>query len=173
MSLVVSPEPLTAAAFAPFGQVVAAEGASIAANQGTARRFDWAARLANLRPGARPNLAVFRSTPKPLPFPLRVLERHPYSSQAFLPMRCARYLVIVAPAGADGLPALDGVRAFECRPGQGINYEVGVWHHPIVALDDEADFVMLAWEDGSAGDCVEWHVPVQVRVGRELSSPLP
>jgi ureidoglycolate hydrolase len=30
-----------------------------------------------------------------------------------------------------------------------------VWHHPIVALDSAADFAMLAWEDGTADDCVE------------------
>ncbi len=147
-------EPLTIEAFAPFGDVVSAglkEGS--AANQGTAVRFDHCAQLVNSRPGAAPNLAVFRSAPQALPFTVRLLERHPHSSQAFLPMRCARFLIVVAPG--DELPDVEGLRAFVCGAGQGINYHAGVWHHPIVALDAPAEFAMLAWEDGTAEDCDE------------------
>ena len=149
-------EPIGREAFAPFGDVLWAglsEGA--AANQGTAVRFNWAAQLANDRAGARPNLAIFRSTPQPLPFLVKLLERHPHSTQAFLPLVCARFLVLVAPTAADGGPELAGLRAFVCRAGQGINYRAGTWHHPIIALDAPAEFAMLAWEDGTAGDCEE------------------
>lgn len=159
-------EPLTAAAFAPFGQVVCAGGpaAGKAANQGTAVRFDWAAALENTRPEARPNLAVFRSLPPPLPLSLRLLERHPCSSQAFLPLVCSRFLVCVAPSAADGSPDLAGLRVFVAAPGQGINYRLGVWHHPIVALDAPAEFAMLAWEDGGCDDCVEHWFPAPISV---------
>lgn len=153
---VVTARPLTAEAFAPFGQVISAglsEGSS--ANQGTAVRFDWAAQLENARGGARPNLAVFRSQPQQLPREVLLLERHPHSSQAFLPLVCARYMVVVAPDGAGGGPDVARVQAFLCAPGQGINYRRGVWHHPMIALDAPADFAMLAWEDGTAGDCQE------------------
>jgi ureidoglycolate lyase len=148
--------PLTPEAFAPFGQVVCAglsEGKS--ANQGTAVRCDWSAALESTRPGARPNLAVFRSLAKSLPFEMTLLEKHPCSTQAFLPMACTRFLVCVAPALPGGDPDLDRLLAFLCGPGQGINYRRDVWHHPILALDGPAEFAMLAWEDGSAQDCVE------------------
>jgi ureidoglycolate lyase len=100
-------------------------------------------------------MAVFRSTAKSLPFAVRLLEQHPCSTQAFLPMICSRFLVVVAPTSSGGGPDVSGLRAFVCSPGQGITYAVGVWHHPIIALDVDADFVMLAFEDGSALDCVE------------------
>jgi ureidoglycolate lyase len=149
-------EPLTVAAFAPFGSVVSAGlRAGTSANQGTAVRFDFCAELSSTRPAARANLAVFRSTRKALPWSLRLFERHPCSTQTFLPMVCRRYLIAVAPTAADGSPDVEGARAFVCGPGQGISYAVGVWHHPILALDDDADFAMLAWEDGSPQDCVE------------------
>lgn len=149
-------EPLTAAGFAPFGDVVSAGlRAGASANQGTAVRFDWAARLVNDRPGARPNLSVFWSIARELPLAITLLEKHPRSTQAFLPLVCRRILVVVAPTGRDGAPDLDGLRAFVALPGQGINYGVGVWHHPIVALDAPAELAMLAWEDGSLEDCVE------------------
>ena len=149
-------EPLTPEAFAPFGSVVSAGlGAGSSANQGTAVRFDFCAELTSTRPAARANLAVFRSTQKALPFTLTLFEKHPCSTQTFLPMVCRRYLICVAPKRADGSPDVDGARSFVCGPGQGVSYGVDVWHHPIIALDNDADFAMLAWEDGSALDCVE------------------
>lgn len=158
-------ERVTADGFAPFGQVISAgvvEGKP--ANQGTALRSDFCAALVSARADARPNLAVFRSVAKQLPFEVRLLERHPCSTQAFLPMVCVRFLVIVAPALGDGGPDTEGVRAFVFGPGQGMNYNMGVWHHPIVALEGEAEFAMLAWEDGSALDCEERSLGEGIRI---------
>lgn len=160
---VVTIEPLTAEVFAPFGDVVSAGlRAGASANQGTAVRFDWAARLVNERPGARPNLSVFRSIARTLPFAITLLEKHPRSTQAFLPLICRRILVVVAPTRADGTPDLAALRAFVALPGQGINYGVGVFHHPIIALGEPAELAMLAWEDGGAEDCVEFPLPAPI-----------
>lgn len=165
MSQVVRAAPLTVEGFAPFGDVVSAGlRAGSAANQGTAVRFDRCAALASTRPGATPNLAVFRSRPQALPFTARLLERHPCSSQAFLPMRCGRLLVLVAPTLADGGPDVAGLRAFVCGPGQGVNYHAGTWHHPIVALDEPAELAMLAWEDGTPRDCEERALPAPITI---------
>ena len=148
--------PLSREAFQPFGDVVSAGvGVGNAANQGTAVRFDRCATLASTRPEATPNLAVFRSVQRALPLRITLLEKHPCSTQTFLPMVCSRIVVVVAPAGADGAPDLDGLRAFVGVAGQGVTYGVGVWHHPIVAVDQDADLAMLAWEDGGADDCHE------------------
>jgi ureidoglycolate lyase len=95
---------------------------------------------------------------------MRLLERHPCSSQAFIPLRCSRYLVIVAPSEPDGTPRWSALRAFVARPGQGINYAPGTWHHPFTALDTAADLAMLAWEDGSARDCEEVPLPEPITV---------
>ena len=146
--------PLTAEAFAPFGRVVSAglqPGSS--ANQGTAVRFDFCAELTSTRPQSKPNLAVFRSVAKSLPHDVVLLERHPCSTQVFIPMVVSRYLVCVAPTLPDGGPDLAGLKAFLCQPGQGVAYAPGTWHHPMVALDSPGEFTMLAWEDGTALDC--------------------
>ena len=29
----------------------------------------------------------------------------------------------------------------------------GVWHHPMIALDNVTDFTCLVYEDGTSGDC--------------------
>jgi ureidoglycolate lyase len=157
--------PITPEAFARYGDVVSAGGGpGASANQGTAVRYDWSARLENARAGARPNLAVFRSIARALPIEIALLEKHPGSTQTFLPMVCGRLLVCVAPDAADGTPDVTRLEAFLCVAGQGVSYLRGVWHHPIVALDLPAELAMLAWEDGTAGDCVEHGLAERVRV---------
>ena len=165
MTRLVRAQPLTPEAFAPYGDVVSAGlGAGSSANQGTAVRFDWAAALSSSREQARPNLAVFRALAQSLPFDVRLLEKHPCSTQTFLPMLCAKFLVCVAKALPGGEPDASSLTALLCGPGQGISYRADVWHHPILALDGPAEFAMLAWEDGSALDCVEWPLEEFVRV---------
>lgn len=158
-------EPLDAQRFAPFGSVVSAGlGHSKDANQGSARRFDWTAALESTRPNAKPNLVVARCAPQTLPLLIKLVERHPGSTQTFLPMIASSYLVVVAPKLPDGAPDVGGLRAFVCKAGQGISYARDVWHHPIVALDSEADFAMLVWEDGTADDCIEHWLKTPITV---------
>jgi len=147
--------PLSVEAFAPFGDVVSAGlKAGAPANQGTAVRFDHCAPLINARAHAKANLAVFRSVPKTLPFEVKLLEKHPHSTQVFLPMRCSRLLICVAPALLGGAPDVSQLKAFLCEPGQGISYNADTWHHPMVALDEAAELAMIAFEDGSPDDCI-------------------
>lgn len=148
--------PLTSEVFRSFGDVVVGERPDIAptmVNFGTAARRDHAAALDNRRPGARPNLATFRCAPwERFPVVVQAMEKHPGSSQLFVPMRVDRYLVVVAP-GEDA-PEIDGLRAFVALPGQGIVYAPGVWHMPLIVFGGPAEFVMFVWEDGTVEDCV-------------------
>ncbi len=158
-------QPITAAAFAPFGELVTCgEGEGASANFGTAARFDYTAALHNGRPHARANMVTVRCKPVSLPLDVKLLERHPHSSQTFIPMMCSRYLVCVAPSGPDGNPIIEGLKAFIVRPGQAINYRAGVWHHPLVVLDAPAQFAMLVWEDGGKEDCEIFQLPEPVTV---------
>ncbi len=153
--MTIAAQTLTAEAFAPFGDLVSVSakgGAS--ANGGTAQRFDYTAKLHNGRSAARANLVTVACVPVSLPLKLKLLEKHPHSSQTFIPMLCSRYLVCVAPTGNDGAPVLGELMAFIGLPGQAINYHPGTWHHPLVVLDAPAQFAMLVWEDDSQEDCV-------------------
>ncbi|HVY48302.1 MAG TPA: ureidoglycolate lyase, partial [Minicystis sp.] len=122
------------------------------ANQGTARRFDRLAVLENLRAHATANVCVFRSTPwRERPIPVRLLEKHPGSTQLFVPMNARRYLVVVALGGDE--PDLATLAAFVARGTDGVTYRPGVWHHPLIALDADTDFACVVFEDGTPGDC--------------------
>ena len=139
-------------------------------NMGTAERYNWLAELEDLRPGkARPNLCVFRSRPQiqspERAFEVRILEKHPSSTQVFIPMGARRYLVLVCLGGE--APDLSTLRAFIASGAQGVTYKPGVWHHPLVAMDEVSDFACLVWEDGSSGDTkvVKLARPVLVALG--------
>lgn len=157
---------LTREAFLPFGDVVLAERADITpvmVNFGTAARRNHAALLVNERPHARPNLATFRCEPwSRFPVLAESMEKHPRSSQLFVPMKVERYLVVVAPG--DGAPDLEGLRAFVAMPGQGVVYGPGVWHMPLIVFGTPAEFVMFVWEDDTAEDCVVAKLAVPVEI---------
>jgi ureidoglycolate lyase len=139
--------------YVSYGDVIAATGSACSANAGTAQRFDHVAALENLRPGARPNLCVFRVEPAAAnPFPVRMLERHRHSTQVFIPMGGAsRYLVVVCGGGDAPDPAT--LKAFVADGAQGISYHPGTWHHPLIALDRTTDFTCLVYEDSTQDDC--------------------
>ena len=139
------PEPLTAEAFAPFGRVLSAP-----AQPGRISASDC---LQNLRPGARVQLTLSTAAPKTLPLVSKVMERHEFSSQTFMPLDASSYVVVVAPH-SDGRrrPDMGRARAFLVRGDQGISYGADVWHHPMTALDREARFAVLMWTDGTSED---------------------
>lgn len=153
---------LTAEAYAPFGGVIEADPGAPPANQGTARRRNRVVDVASTRADAPLNVAVFRCAPRQLPFSIRLLEKHPCSTQAFVPMAATRYLVVVA--RGDDTPDLGTLRVFVASGRQGISYHPGIWHHPMIALDAETDFACLVHEDGSADDCVEWPLPEPIEI---------
>ncbi|MBT3330379.1 MAG: ureidoglycolate hydrolase [Rhodospirillaceae bacterium] len=157
-------EPIEQAAFEPYGQTLSTP---VSGN-----RTDYAAQLSNGRPGVDINLAVVRANPpKTLPIDVVKMERHPLSSQAFMPLDCDRYLVIVAnpqnmDGEADGPPDLSTLRAFTVPGDVGINYNAGTWHFPLTSLDRAATFALLMYMDGGPGD-EDWATlpePIQLAV---------
>jgi ureidoglycolate lyase len=134
-------EPLTHDAFAPFGDVIELEGAKqIPINLGTTIRYHDLAKVDVSDAGGRTLVNLFRGEPRTLPFEVKMLERHPLGSQAFIPFDDKPYLVVVAPAGE-----LDprAIRAFVTCGWQGVNYAKGVWHHPLIALGEVSDFIVV------------------------------
>ena len=146
-------ERLTRDAFAPFGDVIALEGARhFPINGGTTERFHDLATIDVCEDGGRPLVGVFRAQPRTLPIAITMMERHPHGSQAFVPLAAvSRYAIVVAPAG-EFRP--DAMRAFLADGWQGVNYAKGVWHHPLLALDAVSDFVVVD-RGGTQPNCDE------------------
>jgi ureidoglycolate lyase len=158
MPRVVVAQPLDPEAYRPFGDVIAANRAGVlpvSANEGTAQKFERLAALDNLREGkASLHVSLFRCSPGRLPMEIALLERHLRSTQIFIPMIARGFLVVVASPDVSGeAPDLSTLAAFLAGPGQGISYRPGIWHHPMIALDEVADFACFVHEDGTEDDC--------------------
>ena len=138
----VEPEALTAAAFAPFGDVIASDTARevMQINDGHTERYHDLARLDLTGQSGTPLVSIFRSTPLAAPIVVTTLECHPLSSQAFYPLSGRPYLVVVAPPGEFDPGA---VRVFRAGPHQGVNYAAGTWHHYSLALEAVSDFLVI------------------------------
>jgi ureidoglycolate lyase len=134
-------EVLTREAFRPFGDVIELEHAThFPINDGTTERYHDLASVDVGEQGGYPLINVFRAQPRQLPFEVKMMERHPLGSQAFIPISDRPYVVLVAPN--DEL-RLRGLRAFVTRGWQGVNYARGVWHHPLIALSSVSDFLVV------------------------------
>ncbi|CAD6557263.1 ureidoglycolate lyase [Paraburkholderia sabiae] len=134
-------EPLTREAFAPFGDVIELDGAKqIPINLGTTIRFHDLAHVDVTDEGGRTLVNLFRGQPRVLPFEVKMMERHPLGSQAFIPLNDKPYLVVVAPRGE---LVESEIRAFVTSGWQGVNYAKGVWHHPLLSLGEVSDFIVV------------------------------
>lgn len=153
MSRTITIQPLTKDAFAPFGQMLTAEGAHhCPINNGMTERFHD---LANVEIGGengRTLISIFRGKPYGLPLTLAMMERHPLGSQAFMPLHPRPFLVIVAPdaGGRPGTPL-----AFLTEPGTGVNVGRNVWHGVLTTLEVVSDFLVV--DRGGDGDNLEEH----------------
>ncbi|ODV78156.1 ureidoglycolate hydrolase [Suhomyces tanzawaensis NRRL Y-17324] len=175
-------EALSPESFAPYGGVMSADqqiqrAQSSAANYGTAVKLHKVAPIVNNyahSPNTQPataNWNIFRcSAPRKLItnqgtfkiYNSKVLERHPYSTQTFIPMGQhadqVSYIVIVAltdESSPQKLPDPTTVKAFLCRGNQSVTYGAGTWHAPMVVIDESVkhiDFAVLIHENGVADD---------------------
>ena len=147
-------QPLTAAAFAPFGTVIdTTQAAPRPMNAGMARRFHDLAAIEVIGDGARVVVSLVEAQPYALPLRLTLVERHPLGAQAFVPLNAAPFLVVVCPddAGKPGTP-----QAFVTAPHQGVCYARAIWHGVLTPFGAAQDFVVI--DRGGPGLNLEEHV---------------
>ena len=146
--------PLTAAAFAPFGEVLEARGTpDRLINAGRCGRWHDRAML-DFDAEGRAGISLFRSRCVTLPYAVTLLERHPLGAQAFLPMTADPFLVVVAP-DAGGRPG--PVLAFVTDGAQGVNYRRGTWHGVLAPLPGPGLFAVVD-RIGPGANLEEFHL---------------
>lgn len=147
--------PLTAAAFAPFGDVLNCDGApDRIINARLCRRFHDRAQV-DVGDG-RVGISLFRSELRRLPYQIDLIERHPLGSQAFIPMSMDSFLVVVA--GDDLVP-----QAFVTAPGEGINFHRGTWHGVLTPLSGPGLFAVID-RIGDGANLEEHHFATAYRI---------
>lgn len=103
--------------------------------------------------------------PKPVPadaISITFLERHPHSTQTFLPIRVGRWLVVVAPSLPSGEPDLANLRAFVAGPGDAICIARNAWHAGLTVLDQPAEFGMQMWRADAGGDGIVFNLETPI-----------
>ncbi|MCL3883124.1 ureidoglycolate lyase [Marivita sp. GX14005] len=130
---------LTADAFAPYGDILDASGTPDKfINQGRCARHHDKATL-DFSDG-RAGISIFKGEKETLPLPLKLVERHPDGSQAFVPMSADPFLVVVA--RDEGGTPVDPI-AFITEPGQAINFHRGTWHGVLTPLSEPGLFAVI------------------------------
>ena len=155
MSIQLQATPLTVENFAPFGQVIdRTQHNHFLINDGSTERYHQMAQVETGPADGQAIISVFR---KPLadqfPLTIRMLERHPLGSQAFIPLKGYPFLIVVAPPG--DLPDPQQMRLFISDGSQGVNYAAGVWHHPLIACVD-GDELLVVDRGGQLANCDEY-----------------
>ncbi|GHF03186.1 ureidoglycolate lyase [Aliiroseovarius zhejiangensis] len=139
MTHTLSTQPLTAAAFAPFGEVIEVSGTpDKIINQGMCGRHHDLATL-DFADG-RVGISLFDAKARTFPYSVDMVERHPDGSQAFIPVSGTPMLVVVA-EDRDGVPV--NLRAFVSQPGQSINLHRGVWHGVLAPIEKPGQFIVI------------------------------
>nr|WP_174505928.1 ureidoglycolate lyase [Acinetobacter sp. Marseille-Q1620] len=113
---------------------------------------------------AHVGISIFRNIKQTeLPFNIQMLERHPLGSQAFIPMAGQKFLIIVAPALTQDQPDLSRLQAFISNGTQGVNYQAGTWHHPLLTLEAPSLFSVID-RIGDGNNCDVYNFPFSITV---------
>jgi ureidoglycolate lyase len=115
----------------------------------------------------KPIISLFRGQAFAMLFKLRVMERHPLGSQSFIPVTKDlnnKYLVVVAPATCQTEAEItQHLRAFIVQGFTGVTYAKGVWHHPLISLDQMQDFIVVD-RQGPGNNCDEIELSNQIKI---------
>ena len=160
-----TPKPLTQAAFQDFGEVIDFESArSFPINCGLTTRYHDLATLDTHHKNGYTQVNLFHTKPVAMPHKVRVLERHPLGSQCFIPMDDYPFLVLVAkPAGEISFQDL---AVFITTGKQAVNFYKNTWHHYHLVLR-ESRFVVI--DRGGEGENLE---EIALREDIELQVPV-
>lgn len=145
----IMPKILTREGFTQFGDVIEVndQAKNYSINDGFTQRYHDLANVDVTEKNGRTLINIFRSTPLEQPVSIKMMERHPLSSQAFIPMGQQPYLVVVAPKGEFDITKIE---VFLASANQGVNYHKGTWHHYCLALHQVSDFIVV--DRGGAGE---------------------
>ena len=153
-------EPLTAAAFAPFGRTIEPPepGGEAVLHALIGPGLETASFCAKLDTHGA----------KTLPFAAPAMERHEHTEQLFVPLGPARFVVAACLPGADGSPDLETLRGFIAEGQTGLCYSRGVWHLPITILERPTTFLMMMMAVGDPAIDTSWATlpePLEPRPG--------
>ena len=132
MKIIIKPKKITRKNFQKFGDLISVKKKkSININDGYAKRFDNLCRINTSSKKGKTIMSIFSAKKRKFPMNIKMMEKHPLGSQAFVPMNETTFLVFVAPKGLR--PNIKKIECFVVPRQTGINYKPGIWHFPLIS----------------------------------------
>ena len=132
MKIIIKPKKITRKNFKKFGDLISTKKIKpININNGYAKRFDNLCRINTSSKKGKTIMSIFSAKKRKFPMNIKMMEKHPLGSQAFVPMNETTFLVFVAPKGKR--PNTKKIESFIVPKQTGINYKPGIWHFPLIS----------------------------------------
>ena len=133
MKIIIKPKKITSKNFKKFGEVISTKKIKpININNGYAKRFDNLCKINTSLKKGNTIMSIFSARKRKFPMNIKMMEKHPLGSQAFIPMKETKFLVFVAPKGKK--PNVKKIESFIIPKQTGINYKPGIWHFPLISI---------------------------------------
>tara|TARA_B100002049_G_scaffold200585_1_gene159032 strand:+ start:15 stop:512 length:498 start_codon:yes stop_codon:yes gene_type:complete len=133
MKIIIKPKKITSKNFKKFGEVISTKKIKpININNGYAKRFDNLCKINTSLKKGNTIISIFSARKRKFPMNIKMMEKHPLGSQAFIPMKETKFLVFVAPKGKK--PNVKKIESFIIPKQTGINYKPGIWHFPLISI---------------------------------------
>ncbi|RDW59521.1 hypothetical protein BP6252_12608 [Coleophoma cylindrospora] len=177
--------PLSIEAYARYGGVISTNVVNpntILVNGGSSRRTPEVVPTTNLysaSPSGAPGKTVLNASlaspkevtawaaePGKRALRIKVLERHRFTTQSFVPMGGEVMYLVVATDPGDVPDLSEGkLKAFVARQEQGVCYAPGVWHAPMAVIDHPVSFAVIQHVNGVTDeDCDFFHLEEEIEI---------
>ena len=135
METIIKPIKITRKNFSKYGDLISSDDINpMDINAGYAKRFDNLANINTSKDEGKTIVSIFSALKRTFPMKIDMMEKHPLSSQAFIPMKETTFVSFVAPLGE--FPDISKIQSFIIPSKKGINYKPGIWHFPLISTED-------------------------------------
>ena len=132
MKIKIKPKKVNKKNFKKFGQIIDTNKKKyLRINNGFAKRYDNLGKINTSTNKGKTIISIFSAKKRRFPMNIKMMEKHPLGSQAFIPMKESTFLVFVAPRGEK--PNVKKIESFIVPKQTGVNYKPGIWHFPLIS----------------------------------------
>ena len=132
MKIIITPKKINHKNFKKFGDLISTRKKKpIKINNGYANRYDNLCNISTSIKNGNTIVSIFSAKKRKFPMNIKMMEKHPLGSQAFIPMKESTFLVFVAPKGKK--PDVKKIKSFIVPKQTGVNYKPGIWHFPLIS----------------------------------------
>lgn len=156
---ILNPIALSKENFLDYGEVLSTnDSESIIINDGYAQKHFNLCTLDSTQNNGKSTIHFYLAKQRKFPLSINMLEKHPYFSQTFIPRSTNPFLVLVCLGEKE--PDLSTLKAFITDGNQGVHYKRGIWHFPLISIEDNEQFIVIdrtdcGIEENKIEECIE------------------